>query len=201
MTMGMYRRLWWSTLLVILVPSVVLGVHVSPIPALVIAVTVLGTCAGAWATEEGFGWRSWGEAAGAALLVAAAEPAFGRHTLPFMIVASATSPPALRAMVSALRAHARTIAADSEREIPDITECLASMSGAEICELWSRSFSLVKSATGLSQRLVGMGLRDSILDELERRDSAGLARWLAHRPSAASEPRWVTDVKPRNTAP
>ena len=192
-----YRWIWWTSLLVVSIPSVALGIWVSPVPALVIIATMLGLSMGLALVDEDLAWRRWFEVAVGAALVGAAAPAFRQHTLPLMLLAAGSSPPTLRlaARLVGMKPRIR-MPRTSRGEGGEISACLASMSGAELCELWSRSFSMVKSSTDLSHRYVGASLRRSVLDELvERRDGAGFARWLARHPSPASEPGWVTAVR------
>jgi hypothetical protein len=190
-----YRWIWWISLLVVSIPSLALGMWVSPVPALVIAATLLGLSLGVALVDEDLAWRRWFEVAVGAALVGAAAPVFGQHTLPLMLLAAGSSPPTVRVVARLVGMKPRTrVPGGSRGKGGEISACLASMSGAELCELWSRSFSMVKSPTDLSHRYVGASLRRSVLDELERRDGAVFARWLARHPSPASEPGWVTAV-------
>jgi hypothetical protein len=194
--MSRYRWIWWISLLVVSVPSVALGLWVSPVPALVILATVLGLCMGLALVENLFAWRSWIEVAVGVLLVGAAAPVFGRHTVPLILLAAGSSPATVRGVARLLGVRPRERVPRIRRgEGGEVSACLASMSGVELCDLWSRSFSMVKSPTNLSRRFVGASLRRSVLDELERRDGAVFARWLARHPSPASEPGWVTAVR------
>jgi hypothetical protein len=70
----------------------------------------------------------------------------------------------------------------------------ASLTTAELCEAWRDSFRLV-SAAGSSQELQrAVVLRQGLLDEMARRDAAGLSAWLESgaRPSGAPE-RYLRD--------
>lgn len=64
------------------------------------------------------------------------------------------------------------------------------MSGDELCELWSTTFSWVKGPD-VSQRILAAGLRSGLLEELERRGGTSFNEWLSRHPSPASQPRWV----------
>src|SRR5215471_15895187 len=91
-----YRWIWWTSLLVVSIPSVALGMWVSPVPALVIIATMLGLSMGLALVDEDLAWRRWFEVAVGAALVGAAAPAFRQHTLPLMLLAAGSSPPTLR---------------------------------------------------------------------------------------------------------
>lgn len=187
-----HRRIWWITLLLVSVPAMVVGLFVTPVPVTVIGVSMIGCCIGFYAVAEDFSWRSVCDGAAGPVLIAAGAPAFGHSTLPLMLAASATSPPVVHVFLSVVGADVRRGRADRPcGSSADIEACLGSMSGAELCEMWGRSFALVKSGRNVSQRLVGAGLRGSLLDELERRDQGRFADWLARRPCPASAPKWV----------
>jgi hypothetical protein len=192
-----YRRLWWATVLAVSLPAVALGLAVAPVPALVVAASVVVLGLGLALVGAEPPRRSWLEAVGGATLVLAGVPALGYFTLPLMLLALGTSVctvqhflPGAFAGNGAGRVE-EPVAADA-----DVESCWDVMTGAELCELWSLSFALVKSTTDVFQRAVGAGLRCSVLDELERRDRRLLAAWLARHPSPASGPTWAVATKP-----
>lgn len=189
-----YRRLWWATVLLVAVPAIVTGMFISLVPVGVAAVTVMGFWIGSLLVGEDLSWRSWGDAAAGLVLMAAGTPALGHYALPLLMATAATSPPVARALLTATGTSVSLGRDDrpSETTADMMHACLGTMSGAELCELWGASYALVKSGRNVSQRLVGVGLRASLLDELERRDRKRFDDWLARRPCPASEPRWVT---------
>jgi hypothetical protein len=70
----------------------------------------------------------------------------------------------------------------------------ASLTTAELCEAWRDSFRLVSAARSSQQLQRAVVLRQALLDEMARRDSAGLSAWLESgaRPAGAPE-RYLRD--------
>ena len=62
------------------------------------------------------------------------------------------------------------------------------MTTAALGDEWLRSSALLESRLEPVARRAIVGRRGSVLDELERRDPAGFARWLAHGPESGSNP-------------
>jgi hypothetical protein len=190
--------LWWSTLLAISVPAALLSLFESPIPAVLSAATLVGLRMGIAAAEVGPAWRPWVPTLVGVALLTASAPVLGGLTLPLIFLATVTSPRVL----GALRVADPEVRTDGVEPVSldgaDLVSCLGAMTGAELCELWGRSFALLRSRDDASRRVVGAGLRASILDELERRDSTLLAAWLARHPSPASPPTWVTLEEPKD---
>ena len=192
-----YRRLWWATVLAVSLPAVALGLALAPVPALVVAASVVVLGLGLALVGAELPWRSWLEAAGGATLVLAGVPALGYFTLPLMILALGTSVFTVQHLLPGAFAGTRAMRVDQPVATDaDVESCWGVMTGAELCELWSLSFALVKSTADVSQRALGAGLRCSVLDELERRDRSLLAAWLARHPSPASGPTWAVATKP-----
>jgi hypothetical protein len=112
------------------------------------------------------------------------------------VLACGTSVPVVAILLRAAGADVRYPDAPDSHWPDDPEACLATMSGEELCRLWTRSFTVVRSATDPRRRLAAAGLRARLLDELERRDGDALAAWLSRHPSPASEPRWATSTPP-----
>ena len=186
--MRLYRWLWWTTLLAVAVPASLLSLVSASIAVMVVSVTVVGVLAGLVLLGSDLSWRDWTDTAAGAVLVVAAAPALGRATPFLLLLATATSPPVARLV---LPRRERWEGETVDVTAADVRSCWSVMTGAELCEMWSRSFVEVKSAAGVTQRAVGAALRADVLDELERRDRARLAAWLARRPSPASTPTWA----------
>jgi hypothetical protein len=70
----------------------------------------------------------------------------------------------------------------------------SSLTTAELCEAWRDSFRLVSAARSSQQLQHAVVLRQALLDEMARRDSAGLSAWLESgaRPAGAPE-RYLRD--------
>jgi hypothetical protein len=197
MTWTVYRALWWFTVVAVSVPAIGLVLVESPVPIVVIGATLVGIRLGLSVAGARITGRVWAEAATGAALLVTAGPALAALTLPLVILACASSTPVMKLLLAPAGSDVVTWT-DEPNVTPEVDagSCLGAMSGAELCNMWTRSFVLVKSAVDVSQRAVGASVRGSVLDELERRDSALLAAWLARGPSPASEPTWVTLNKP-----
>ncbi len=190
--MRLYRWLWWTTLLAVAVPAILLGLVSAPIAAVVVSVSVVGLLVGLVLLGSDLSWRDWTDTAAAAVLVVAAAPVLGRATPLLLLLATATSPPVARLVLPRTQERWAVGTVDVPSDTTaDVLSCWSVMTGAELCEMWSRSFVEVKSAADVSQRAVGAALRADVLDELERRDRARLAAWLARHPSPASAPTWA----------
>jgi hypothetical protein len=59
----------------------------------------------------------------------------------------------------------------------------------ELCLAWQHSYWLLSELPGSHQRCEVAAMRQSLLDELERRDPVGFRRWLDAEPRANSDPR------------
>jgi hypothetical protein len=188
--------LWWSTLLAISVPAAVLSLFESPIPVVLSAATLVGLRMGVAAAEIGPSWRPWVPTLVGVALLTASAPVLEGLTLPLIFLVTLTSVRTLRAFRLADPEMSTGRVEPVLLEGADLESCLGAMSGAELCELWGRSFALLRSRDDASRRVVGAGLRASIIDELERRDSTLLAAWLARHPAPASPPTWITLEEP-----
>lgn len=66
-----------------------------------------------------------------------------------------------------------------------------------LCRQWQSSYEELKTETAVSRRLEIVQARARCLEELERRDPAGLQAWLASNASAAGDPaRFLTEPPP-----
>jgi hypothetical protein len=199
--MRLYRWLWWTTLLAVAVPAILLGLVSAPIASTVASVTVVGVLAGLVLLGSDLSWRDWTDTAAGVVLVVAAAPVLGRATPYLLLLATASSPPVARLLLPRTRKRWGDAAVDAASDATaDVRSCWSVMTGAELCEMWSRSFVEVKSAAGVTERAVGAALRADVLDELERRDRARLAAWLARHPSPASTPMWAWTDRQRPRA-
>jgi hypothetical protein len=99
-------------------------------------------------------------------------------------LAAASSPPVVR------RVFRRT--ADQGAD-------LGGESTAMLCRQWQDSYQALRNESALSRRLEIVRARERCLDELERRDPAGLQAWLASNASAAGDPaRFLTEPPRQN---
>jgi xanthosine utilization system XapX-like protein len=203
--MRAYRRLWWTALVAALAPAVPVALLLSPAPTFVLMVTLLGLLAGAALVEVMHRLRA--ELVVAVALPLVVLPALGAWAVPVLLVSVLTSPGVVGAVVSrtgpeALPGEVTGVGLHPLPEMTvDIPACLATMSGPELCAAWNASFVRVKTARSARERCLQAGIRGSLLDELERRDHDRFVRWLARRPSAASEPRWVIEAPKRIPPP
>jgi hypothetical protein len=65
---------------------------------------------------------------------------------------------------------------------------LLTRSTAELCRQWQATYSSLRDASTPAARLRIVEIRQRCLDELERRDPAGLSAWLASTASAGGDP-------------
>ena len=114
-------------------------------------------------------------AVGAAVLIRL----LGLGALVMFGVLLATSPPAIRLYGERVR----------RGKMPDAT-----VSTRQLCREWLDSYDELNRAPTSKARLRVVMARQRCLDELERRDPAGLQAWLASSASAGSDPRrFLTD--------
>jgi hypothetical protein len=65
---------------------------------------------------------------------------------------------------------------------------LGTLSTPELCLAWRRSYLTLVDLPAGSARCELVAMRQSMLDELERRDSAGFQRWLDDGARAGGDP-------------
>jgi hypothetical protein len=74
--------------------------------------------------------------------------------------------------------------------------CLHSLSNAELCLAWRRSYCSLIETSSVPLRAAVVASRQAYLDEIERRDPQGLTSWLAAGARAASGPeRYLDDAR------
>jgi hypothetical protein len=89
-------------------------------------------------------------------------------------------------------AWSATLAPSTQTALP----ACSSLTDEELCRGWRHSFLLLATADGATRRRV-VQLRRRYLDELERRNPAGFARWLDSGARAAGDPsRYLVDHGP-----
>lgn len=77
------------------------------------------------------------------------------------------------------------------------TAALAGMATEEICGTWQHSYFLLREVAAGPRQWAVVVRRAELLDELERRDPAGFARWLRTEPRPVSNPgRYVGRTDP-----
>ena len=162
----------------------------------------------------GVSWSNWPGSArhavraglGGVALGGLAEISIGLALL-LALVATLTSSPCIAALRSrtqnrtgplpvepsfgpcAVEAHLLEVA----REVDQA--CLCTLSNAELCLAWRRSYCSLVGTTSLPLRAVVVTSRQAYLDEMERRDARGLTAWLASGARAASGPeRYLDDA-------
>ena len=91
--MRRYRWLWWTTLLAVAVPAILLGLVSAPIAAVVVSVSVVGVLVGLVLLGSDLSWRDWTDTAAASGARGGRRAgARARHPL-LLLLAAATSPP------------------------------------------------------------------------------------------------------------
>jgi hypothetical protein len=81
------------------------------------------------------------------------------------------------------------------------TATLRDLDDAALCLAWRRSYVQLQQTTSASARIRHVQQRQLLLDELERRDPAGLAAWLASGCRAAGNPLPYLARPPASGAP
>ena len=80
-------------------------------------------------------------------------------------------------------------AQDLEAVARDVDEaCLRSMSNAELCQAWRRSYTALLQPSSVMHRTLIVACRQAYLDEMEQRDPKGFSAWLGSGARAASGP-------------
>jgi hypothetical protein len=126
--------------------------------------------------------------AAAATAVAGLGVLLGVTVLVVLLLIAVTAPPVVE---FAVRRFLRAQAAPDAQAIAALSVArrpLAQLSEAELCAAWTSSWHLLRSGAP-AQRLACVQARQHYLDELERRDAAGLRAWLASCASPAGDPR------------
>ncbi|MFG1644121.1 hypothetical protein ACGFMK_27870 [Amycolatopsis sp. NPDC049252] len=186
-----------------------IGVATSPVAALIcwcLLGLVVGVCgwlgADALHTTMRSGWarsdlRCGAVAAGAAVticltiegLVAVLGVAAAAAVVVGVVVTGAYW--RIRLASAARRAPARTIRRSASAPAP--RPPAASMSTAELCAAWRRSYVELQKADEAAARHDVVARRQEYLDELEHRNRDGFARWLASGARAGGDPqRYLT---------
>jgi hypothetical protein len=139
-----------------------------------VSVTVLGL-GGLFAFSAALAWATLAVYVGTVALMAS----WGKNPFGARSTASATPP------------DQTPTAADHEAEPTGVVvthDMARQMSDAELCQAWRRSYVSLQAARGLRVRALVVHTRQLLLDELERRDPAGLSAWLGSGARAAGGP-------------
>jgi hypothetical protein len=92
----------------------------------------------------------------------------------------------------ALRTGGRTAPTEHHEErsdpLPPSAVALGDLTTQALCATWQRSYFAMLDAPACPGRYATVRLRERLLDELERRDPAGFARWLQTGARAGSDP-------------
>lgn len=80
-------------------------------------------------------------------------------------------------------------AGGAPQQLQQLQRPLSQLSTAELCQRWQASYPAMPGRLHPAQHAVLAGRRQGLLDELERRDPAGVAAWLAAGARAGSDPR------------
>ena len=99
-----------------------------------------------------------------------------------------THPPGLRLSSTESVADPIPSTAQSYPRAVDATPTAPTMSDVELCHAWRRSFLKLEKARSVGERISLVQLRQSYLDELERRDATALRAWLSAGARAAGGP-------------
>jgi hypothetical protein len=186
--MTRYRGLWWTTILATFIPGAVVGLLWYPMLGVVVAATVLALWLGTrlLAPAEAHRWPP--DLSCGVILLCCSGPVLGRALVPLLLLTMATAPLSVAALRRRIGADTESRGAVAIPERYDVDGCLSALDYEAWCDLWRSSFVRVKAAPTMEERVLMAGLRGSLLDELERRDSGAFNAWLARSPSPASQP-------------
>jgi hypothetical protein len=180
-----YRGCWAATWLAVSAMPIFFGLLVAPPVALF--------CLGALAAmvTAVLGWRQptvW-LTVGIAMATAAAETWwFGPAGLGVLVLAGATSPPAVSYVARRLRRP--VVAVDGDPVDADHLSVLAQCLGDDrLCAAWSESYVALQLAHSPAERLGLVNLRQAYLDELEARNGPGFRTWLRSGARPVGNPR------------
>jgi hypothetical protein len=128
-----------------------------------------------------------GAAVGAVVAVAGAclYPAIGVGGAALVLAAVLSAPYLYRRVT---RRGATPAAATSGPTLDLLTPPLHGYSTAQLSAAWSTSQEALRRSTSAADRSAIAALRQAYLDELERRDSSGLQRWLESGNALTSDP-------------
>jgi hypothetical protein len=90
--------------------------------------------------------------------------------------------------VTRLPSADRPVRIDARAEAGRLLRPVTALSTAELGQEWLRTSDVLAGGLDATSRASLVARREEALDELERRDPAGFARWLAAGPTLASDP-------------
>jgi hypothetical protein len=161
--------------------------------------------------SSSFNWKASARPAARAGLVGVAlggvaEISIGLALL-LALIAIATSPRFVATLRSRIPQKPKSIPAEplfpayaGEAHLQEVARevdhaCLHSLSNAELCVAWRRSYCTLIVTSSVPLRAAVVASRQAYLDEMERRDPRGLTAWLAAGARAASGPeRYLDDA-------
>lgn len=200
--MTAYRRLWWCASTVVWVAACFIAAATVPASALVTISAFIGVSAGAFSIAAGVDDLSCERVdcavrhgvVAAAATVAALGLIAGAGGVGLLVAATfaGTSPPVVRRAYEQVRRRRweRALdAADEERlAVQPGTTPVSELSTPDLVLAWRISFNALRQAQNATAASRIVDRRRRYLDELERRDPAGVRRWLESGTRAASDP-------------
>lgn len=199
-----YRRIWWSAAGVAAVLTFPFALLTVPVSALVVIAVFAGALAASLTLAAAptdmtppsrmtYAMRTALAGAAVAMVTVGLLSSLGGSGLLAAVCLAGSSPPVARRL-NAWREKRRALALAAEVPVEeDVAQLppappVASLSTAELVRAWRGSFnSLLRAQTTAAISAIVVR-RQQYLDELERRDPAGLQRWLASGARAASDP-------------
>ena len=194
-------------------------------PRMQLLVTFLLICFSAWffrlvvaqsrSKVPVVGWSTWAAATrpavraglGGVALGGLAEISIGLALL-LTLIATATSSTCIAALRSRLQKRKDSLPIELNVDAPAVEThlqevarevdqaCLRTLSNAELCLAWRRSYCSLQGATSVPLRAAVVASRQAYLDEMERRNPPGLSAWLAAGGRAPSGPeRYFDDAR------
>lgn len=131
---------------------------------------------------------TWGSSS---LSAAAALGTLSGSLLLWMLVAASLSSPSAREMAGALRARLIGTEVDDTSQISvegTTREILVGLTSVELCQAWRSTHRRLQQTPTAAELAAYAGLREMLLEELERRHPRELASWLARGGDAGEAP-------------
>ncbi|WNV76278.1 hypothetical protein [Geodermatophilus sp. DSM 44513] len=130
-------------------------------------------------------WKA-GTAAVVALLALSGAVVLGGAVLTLLLAGTAVLAGTVTWLVRARRAPATSAPAAAGR--PSSPRPVSALATAELGREWTRTTAALTGRLDAATRAAIVARREATLDELERRDPEGFARWIAALPLASSDP-------------
>lgn len=145
----------------------------------------------------------WGSATALGACAAVAGPAVLLHVRPWPLImlAAATSPWAVNRLLRFTASNVPTAPAAAKSVVSDtgphvdipvgadvFTAAVRTLDDEDLCRAWRGSYQSLEGARSLAIHAYVVTLRQAYMDEMDRRDHAGLQAWLVSSPQPHGGP-------------